>query len=59
MLLLCITSCKIPKRGYVEKGSKVDLEIAKYDLKAYPWLKFFQAPDAPKPAPRKDDNLLK
>ena len=55
MLLTCIQTCKIPKRGFVEKGSRVDLEIAKYDLKAHPWLKFFKAPEVPK----KIDDIMK
>ena len=58
MLLTCIQACKVPKRGFVDKGSRVDLEVEKYDLKANPWLKFFQPP-APKSAPRKDEDPLK
>lgn len=56
MRLLCITTCKVPKRGFVEKGSTVDLEVAKYDLKVYPWLKFFKAPE---PIKAKVDDPLK
>lgn len=59
MQLLCIQTCKIPKRGFVEKGARVDLEIVKYDLKAHPWLKFFKAPDAPVKTDEAKDKLFK
>ena len=58
MLLTCIQTCKIPKRGFVEKGARVDLEVAKYDVKAYPWLKYFEAPAVRQQA-KKDEDLLK
>ena len=55
MLLTCTQTCKIPKRGFVEKGAKVELDVAKYELKAHPWLKFFKAPDGQKT----DEKFLK
>lgn len=43
-----------------DEGRVYHLDVEKYDLKKYPWLKFFDAPaERPAQKPAKGDDILK
>lgn len=63
MELRCIKAFTLPApyKPY-DAGRVYSVDVEAYDVKKYPWLKFFEAPapkaEAPKKAKR-DDDLLK